>query len=292
MYNSSFLPVDYVAPSASGSGRYLKFEDGIRTQFRIISEHPLVGWVWWTTDNKPLRVEKIDGVPSNARLDENGNPEKPKHFWAMAVWDYQASELKILEVTQSTIRKEITKYADNPEYGHPSAYDLYVTRRGKGIETEYDVVPARNNAPLTADIMAVVNSTEINLRALLSGGDPFSGGVSAKPVFGGSFAGGARLVEVQSCTNHTAAQVYSIATKNSIDPDAMTELEFIQLRDFLYADWGSAKGVYSTKKACWTAYQELVASLGEVSDREVWVAWSGHVGQRVEALVEATEASL
>jgi hypothetical protein len=97
---SAFLPDNYERPATSG-GNYAKLEDG-PNRFRILSAAK-VGFLYWNTDNKPVRLtEKPETLPEDIRV-ENGKPDKIKHFWAFVVWSYRESRVQILEITQASI---------------------------------------------------------------------------------------------------------------------------------------------------------------------------------------------
>src|SRR4051794_7544391 len=98
---NSFLPENYERPAASG-GNYAKLEEG-PNKFRILS-NAVVGWLYWNTDNKPVRLtHRPDVLPDDIRY-ENGKPDKVKHFWAFVVWNYKESRIQIIEITQVSIQ--------------------------------------------------------------------------------------------------------------------------------------------------------------------------------------------
>lgn len=160
----SFLPENYEAPK--GSNMYLnKFPEG-ETKFRILSR-PIVGWLDWK-DNKPLRY-RMDNKPANPV-----NAEKPiKHFWAMICWDYQEQKIKILDITQATIRKGIENLCNDSDWGAPYFYDIKVIRKGEGVNAKYSINPVPEK-PITETMLKAFRERPINLEALYDGADPFS----------------------------------------------------------------------------------------------------------------------
>lgn len=158
---ADFLPEDYKIPTKP----YMKFEDG-ENRFRILSS-PVIGWVDWK-----------DSTPYRFRMNEK--PEKPltdkpiKHFWVVVVWNYANSRIEILEITQVGIQEAIQSYAKNPKWGHPSGYDIVVTRKGSGINTEYTTI-VEPKEPISEKIELAYNDAHINLEAYFTGGDPFAG---------------------------------------------------------------------------------------------------------------------
>lgn len=156
-----FLPDNYETPQ--GAGAYMKFQQG-DNKFRILSK-PIIGWLDWK-----------DKVPYRFQL--KNKPEKPltdqaiKHFWAMVVFDYADQQVKILEITQSTIQKAIEHLAKDEDWGSPADYDLKVNKSGQDKGTEYKVNPSPKK-PLTKDIKDIALAKPCNLEALFKNTDPF-----------------------------------------------------------------------------------------------------------------------
>jgi hypothetical protein len=165
---SEFLPKGYEVPKAPSD--YMKFEDG-KNKFRILSA-PLMGYMYWTNDKKPVRQpEPFKGVPEDAKLEEG--KFKPKHFWALVVWNYQDARIQILELTQASIQGPIQDLAANEDWGDPREYDITVSKSGKLLDTEYSVIPSPKTAVPT-DAHAAYREARINLEALYEGKDPFN----------------------------------------------------------------------------------------------------------------------
>ena len=127
----------YTLPEVS-SGSYLKLRQG-KTKIRIL-DNPIAGWVYWTNQNRPVRVQsQPTELPADIRRDENGKADRVKHFWAMVVWNYASESLCILEVTQSSIQQTILALA-NSDWGSPLEYDIEITKTGEKLETKYTVL--------------------------------------------------------------------------------------------------------------------------------------------------------
>lgn len=160
----TFLPEDYESPKSNTN--YFKINDG-DNKMRIMSK-PIVGWQDWSTDNKPIRY-KMKDKPLKP-LD----PKKPiQHFWSMIIWDYTDSKIKIIHITQATIRNMIEGLARNEDWGNPSQYDITINKKGKNQQTEYTVTPSPKK-PIHIDVLRAFQDTPINLNALLVNGDPFT----------------------------------------------------------------------------------------------------------------------
>lgn len=169
----SFLPKDYEAPKNMNGGSYMRLEDG-DNKFRILSE-AITGYEVWTVDNKPLRYRDYPkSMPANIRPDT-----KVKHFWAFVVWNYKAEQVQILEITQSSIRDQIHEYYKMEEYGEPMGYDIKITRKGEGLDTEYTVQAFPPKA-MAGNITAAYEAKKINLDALFDGGNPFEDSATAE----------------------------------------------------------------------------------------------------------------
>lgn len=171
--DNDFLGSAYEVPASSGGGgKYLKFKNGT-THFRVLSQKALKGWEYWTTDNKSKRLREMPtSTPTDIRIAEDGKAERIRHFWAMAVWDYETSTVKILKITQSTVQKSIVALVQDSDFGHPTKYDLKVSRSGEKLETEYNVMPLHK--PMPQEAIDALEQTPIYLDALWVGADPFS----------------------------------------------------------------------------------------------------------------------
>lgn len=155
----------------------MKFQEGVNT-FRIFGK-PLYGNEIWVIEDdgkkRPVRnppgTEFLPEDLKKAEKDKEGNVIK-KYFWAVKVWNYKEQSVQLLEITQKTIIKAILSFNNNPKWGDPNGYDISVTKKGNGKETEYftDHDPKEE---LPVDIKKKLEATSINLEALFSGGDPF-----------------------------------------------------------------------------------------------------------------------
>ncbi len=162
----NWLPQNYNVPKASG-GNYMKLEEGAN-KFRVLSA-PIMGYLYWSNEKKPVRLVEHPGImPSNIQPDG-----KIKHFWAFVVWSYRDSRVQILEITQSSIQEAITDLLNGEDWGNPEDFDLTITRKGEGLDTEYSVQPSAPKArPVEA--VAAITGMQIDLNELFHGGDPFA----------------------------------------------------------------------------------------------------------------------
>ena len=164
-----FLPDNYVSPT---QGNYMKLRQGENT-FRVLSS-AIIGWEYWTQDNKPVRSKTLfKSTPVDIRRDNNGNPQKIKHFWAFIVWNYALNSIQIMEITQSTIQSNIKTLIDNKKWGFPQGYDITIVRDGEGLDTSYSVVPSPHSEVEQSILDEYNSGKNINLEALYDGNSPF-----------------------------------------------------------------------------------------------------------------------
>lgn len=160
-----FLPKDYQPPKATS--RYTKFESWKTTKIRILS-NAVVGWEYFTTENKPVRQkEKFQNMPDIKK------DAKQKEFWALIVWNYESSQIEILELTQASIKSAIMNLYMDADYGDPKNYDIKIKREWEGLETEYSVIPWPVRE-VDADVITQFQKEDINVEAMLINEDPFA----------------------------------------------------------------------------------------------------------------------
>ena len=130
----------------------------------------MVGYEYWTNDNKPVRSKERPTHTPNAKQEEDGKV-RIKEFWAVGVLDLNDGIIKTWQITQVTIKKAILNLYQDEDYGEPKNYDLKITRVGSRTETEYHVVPG----PIKAISLTPAQKKEIdalNLEALFEGKYP------------------------------------------------------------------------------------------------------------------------
>lgn len=165
--------VDEISKEASGNGRYInpsKLEGEKRLRF---VGSGITGFSAWTLDKKPIRWEqKPEELPSNIAPDLGGKISV-KRFIAGLVYDYDAQDFKILELTQRTLMDQLFKFMKDSDYGDPTGYDIKISKTGEGKSTEYTLVAAPPK-PLAKDVATAYESVNCNLYALYDGDDPFA----------------------------------------------------------------------------------------------------------------------
>lgn len=176
---SGFLPQGYEPPV---SGNYLKLAQGV-TRIRILGP-AIVGNMFWSEDSEgkrhPIRRRMGDKIEADELgFDKDGNPDKVKHFWAMAVWNYTGKCVQIWEVTQATIRDSIIGYTSDEDWGDPRQYDLKIGKDGTKLDTNYTVIAAPKK-PIEPEIAKEFARINPYMDALFDGSDPFANTATSK----------------------------------------------------------------------------------------------------------------
>lgn len=169
--------VEEISNESSGGGRYInpsKIEGEKRLRFFGAG---ITGFGAWTIDKKPIRWEaKPDELPSNLAPDMSGKISL-RRFIAGLVYDYEAGDFKILEITQRTLMDQLFKFVKDEDYGDPTGYDIKISKTGQGKDTEYSLL-ASPPRPVTKEIAAAHGEVRCNLRALFDGEDPWADSVA------------------------------------------------------------------------------------------------------------------
>ncbi len=177
---------DYKEPQRPS--KYMKFQDGIN-KFRIIdATESIVGYEAWDKRGDKPEVKRwaidgeTDGV-SNMLVadsfaiegDPSGNTDRAKTFWSVVVWNYQTENIEVLNITQYSIRKELTALTQNKEWGAIDTYNITVTRTKTGsrpADVEYSVNPSPHTE-IPQEALDMHKEKQVNLQALFTNDDPF-----------------------------------------------------------------------------------------------------------------------
>jgi hypothetical protein len=165
MSNDNFLPDDYEVPQ--NASNYLRLKSA-ETRFRIMSK-PVIGWIDWDSEKKAHRYQMAEKPKTSF------DTSKPiKHFWAMVIFDYSDNNIKIFEITQSGIQKDIKALAQDPDWGDPKGYDIKIKKEGEKMETKYTVT-ACPHKPITSEMEQAFDDKPVMLKSLFEmGADPFA----------------------------------------------------------------------------------------------------------------------
>ena len=176
------LPENYKDPSTVGD--YLKVGNKEHYDVRVLGDWnqprtAVQGWVGWkdtvNEHGSGVRVASRVGVKDKALLYRQGyRDEQIKFFWALVVYNRDVDAIQCWEITQVTIRRQLTNLLENKKWGILNRYDITVSREGEGYDTEYTLtaLPDPEGGLRTCPIAekALEDST-IDLRQLFVGGD-------------------------------------------------------------------------------------------------------------------------
>lgn len=166
-----FLPEGTEIPKENS--KYMKPIEGT-VKFRVVGP-AIVGYEYWTDQKKPVRLKNNPTEkPKDVRMNDDGS-WTCKYFWAFPVIDRNdlGGVIKIMEITQKGILKDLEAYLKNEDWGDITGYDISIIGTGKNMDREYRTV-ASPHKPLTPEEKKTIESNPVNLEALFVGGDPFS----------------------------------------------------------------------------------------------------------------------
>ena len=175
-----------------GNGGYLtagKLGDGEHYRIAIVSETPLEYWtVWGESEDGVKKPFRFNAEPSPADIEaelgdfkqrmnyEGTQLEAPKFGLSFFCFDYADSKIKVFEITQKTLIKELDKLSQDEDYADIHAWDLKVNRTGLKMNTEYSILPSPRKKGSDEEIKAAWSAAEeagYDLSQLLVGGNPF-----------------------------------------------------------------------------------------------------------------------
>jgi hypothetical protein len=126
-------------------------------------------WVSWT-DGKPKRIAfSPDNKPKKGAADR----DSVKHAWGLIVWNYKSEAIEVFELDKQGVIASLTIHAKDADWGHPKDYDIVITKKGSGTDTEYSFV-AKPKKPISEEIKDAYLENPIDLDQLLTeSGSPF-----------------------------------------------------------------------------------------------------------------------
>ena len=157
-------------------------------RFAIVSENPLeYHTVWGELDGqkKPFRFS-AEPSPSDIqaelgdfeqRMNYEGTAlEKPKFAVSCFVFDYQSETIKVLEIGQKGLNKELDSLSMSEDYANLQDWDFTISRTGMKLNTEYRLVPGPRRKGFDDKIKAAWDEAQkkgYDLNKLLIGESPF-----------------------------------------------------------------------------------------------------------------------
>ena len=167
---------------------YMRWQDGAN-KFRIINaKESIAGYEAWDKrgDKPVVKRWTLDGETegtSNMLIadsfaiegDPNGKTERARIFWSLVVWNYQTENIEVLNITQYSIRKELTALSKNEDWGVIDTFNITVNREktgNKNTDVEYTVNPSPHTG-ISKEIIEAYKEKQVNLQALFTNDDPF-----------------------------------------------------------------------------------------------------------------------
>lgn len=126
---------------SSGGGLYLKIEPNTSARIRIVGR-PLA----FQDEFQGKKYDRWGVTVIEKTLDANNKPQRAVKAFRFGV--------SIFKAIQSLWR--------NDDWGNPEDYDLTITRKGSGLDTEYTVVPSPKK-PLTDEEKTLVEEANLDL---------------------------------------------------------------------------------------------------------------------------------
>lgn len=167
-------PENYELPQSGTSGNYAKLETW-DNKFRVLST-PIIGRLYFTETAegkaKPVRVRTPQEVKKDEIKPNKWGEKRYNHFWTFVVWDYRKSEVSILELNKNSILKDFDNYLNDPDYSNPLEYDIIITKKGEGLNTEYSF-RAGKHSPISDEIKQAYMDMPVDLERLFEGGNPY-----------------------------------------------------------------------------------------------------------------------
>ena len=192
------LPMAFISANAAkqasgeggGNGGYLtagKLGDGEHYRIAIVSESPLEYWtVWGESEDGVKKPFRFNAEPNPAdieaelgdfkqRMNYEGTALELEKFGLSFFCDYADSKIKVFEITQKTLIKELDKLSQDEDYADIHAWDLKVNRTGLKMNTEYNILPSprKQAATTTSKKPGAKPEAGYDLSQLLVGGNPF-----------------------------------------------------------------------------------------------------------------------
>jgi hypothetical protein len=178
--------------AVSGGGAYLspsKIAAGSSVRFALLSDEPLEFYEVWAEGpdgkSKPFRFASEPGPDDlslafgdfTRRMNREGTgPEPIKFALALPVYNFEAAQVQILQLSQKSIIRELDNISQMPDYDDLTAIDFILGKEGAGLNTEYKVTPVPRKKGADKDITAAWEDSRaagFDIGRLLEGADPF-----------------------------------------------------------------------------------------------------------------------
>ena len=180
------------AIQSGGQGGYLsasKLADGGQMRFALVTPLPLEYFTIWGEMDGQKKPFRFPDVPSPADIEielgdfkvlekrDGSGLEQPKFAIAVFVFDYETESIKVLELTQRGLIKELDQISQEEDYSDLTEWDFTINRTGVGLKTEYNLRPAPRKKGFDekiAEAWSAAKEDGYDLTRLIGGGNPFS----------------------------------------------------------------------------------------------------------------------
>ncbi len=166
-----------------------KLGDGESVRVAILSEEPLETWTVWAENaegsKKPFRFTD-EPSPSDIKAElgdwvqrmnyEGSELERPKFSISFYCFDYTDEKVKVFEIGQKTLLKELDGISQSEDYQDLHAWDMVFSRKGTKMATEYKILPGprkKGSQEVIDAAWAEAQNKGFDLNQLLTGGSPF-----------------------------------------------------------------------------------------------------------------------
>jgi hypothetical protein len=138
-----------------------------------------------TASRKPFRFASEPGPDDltlafgdyTRRMNRDGTGFEPIKFaLALPVYNFEAAQVQILQLSQKSIIRELDNISQMPDYDDLTAIDFILGKEGAGLNTEYKVTPVPRKKGADKDITAAWEDSRaagFDISRLLEGADPF-----------------------------------------------------------------------------------------------------------------------
>ena len=177
---------------AGAGGGYLnpnKISAGSSVRFALLSDEPLEYYeVWGEGPDGKAKPFRFDHEPSPddialelgdfvRRQNRDGSgPDPVKFAIALPIYNYDASQVQILSLTQKSIIRELDSISQTDDYEDITATDFTLGKEGAGLKTEYKLLPVPRKKASDALISTAwqeAKSEGFDITRLLTGDNPF-----------------------------------------------------------------------------------------------------------------------
>ena len=175
-----------------GNGGYMtasKLGDGDSYRVAILSEEPLEYFTVWgessegqkkpfrfLSEPSPTEIKAELGEFKQRNNYEGTELEKPKFGLSFFAFDYADEKVKVFEITQKTLMKELDGISQSEDYEDLHSWDMVFSREGLKMNTTYKILPGPRKRGSQEKIDAAWDEARgkgYDLQQLLRGGSPF-----------------------------------------------------------------------------------------------------------------------